>query len=308
MQAGSVSWNTGYKVLAVTLAMLAFAGNSLLCRLALKTTGMDAASFTSVRLVAGAVVLGFLVRWRSTKPVAGGDWYSALALFVYAAGFSWAYVNLSAATGALLLFGAVQVTMMGCALYRGERFQAMQLLGFFLACMGLAVMLLPGAEAPSWHMALLMILAGVAWGVYSLRGGQSEDFLAATAGNFWRASVLAVVLTLVIMPTLRLNMTGLLYAVLAGAVASGMGYALWYSVMKQISTTTAASVQLTVPVITALGAVALLGEVLSTRLLLCSIAVLGGVALVIGLKQAMSSPTETVPAASAADEADATHP
>lgn len=287
MQVGSVGWNLGYKVLAVALAMLAFAGNSLLCRLALKSTGMDATSFTSIRLVAGALVLWLILRWRqthSTATEAAGDWCSAAALFVYAAGFSWAYVSLSAATGALLLFGAVQVTMMGWALYRGEPFKTLQWFGLLLACAGLVVMLLPGAETPSWPMALLMLLAGAAWGIYSLRGARSKDFMAATAGNFWRASVLALVLTLVIMPTLRLNLTGVLYAVLAGAVASGVGYALWYSVMGQISTTTAASVQLTVPVIAALGAVLWLGEPLTERLFWCASAVLGGVALVIQAK------------------------
>ena len=294
MQAGSLRWSMGQKVLAMTLALLAFAGNSLLCRLALRGGAIDPASFTTLRLVSGALVLGFLMRWYKPTPVSAdpsvastsGDWYSALALFVYAAGFSWAYTRLSTATGALLLFGAVQISMVVWAFWKGERFQSLQCVGLVMACSGLVMMFLPGLETPPWMMALLMLLAGVGWGIYSLRGGEcsAEHVLTITAGNFGRATVLAVVVSLVSLPMMRLSSLGILYAVLAGALASGLGYALWYSVVAQVRTTTAAGVQLVVPVLTAVGAVLWLGEPLTGSLMLCALAELGGVALMVGVR------------------------
>ncbi|QLF93470.1 DMT family transporter [Pseudomonas sp. ABC1] len=264
------------------LAMFAFAGNSLLCRAALDTTSIDPATFTLVRLLAGALMLEVILRLARRPRSAGvGDWRSALALFGYAAGFSWAYVGLATATGALLLFGAVQLSMIGWALWCGERLRAWQWGGFALAVGGLVVMLLPGVEAPSWQDATLMLLAGVAWAVYSIRGRGEPAPLLATARNFWRAGLLAALMCLPFVARLSLDATGLLYAVLAGALASGVGYAIWYGVVRELTTTSAASVQLSVPVISALGAVVLLGEALSGRLLLSSLAILGGVALVI---------------------------
>jgi drug/metabolite transporter (DMT)-like permease len=268
------------QTLALTaVAMLAFAGNSLLCRLALQHSGIDPASFTSVRLTSGAVVLWALVRWRGQRPA--GDWGSAAALFVYAAAFSYAYLSLSAGTGALLLFGAVQATMLGWGLWRGQRLGWGQTAGLMLALGGLVALLLPGVTAPPAGGALLMTAAGVAWGVYSLRGRGAGDPTAVTAGNFVRASALAVPLALAALPWARVDVAGLLWALCSGAVTSGLGYAIWYTALKGLQPTSSASVQLSVPVLTALGGVALLSEPLTLRLALCSAAILGGIACVI---------------------------
>lgn len=263
--------------------MLAFAGNSLLCRAALRHTQIDAGSFTVVRLVSGAFVLWLLVRMRQGQHVGRGNWWSALALFAYAAGFSYAYVNLSTGTGALLLFGAVQVTMIGYGVWRGERLRKGQLLGMLLAFGGLVGLLLPGLSAPPLQGALLMLLAGVAWAVYSLRGKGAGDPIRVTAGNFVRAAGLAVLmgLSLMVMQRSQLDWAGAGYAVASGALASGMGYAIWYTALPALKATHAATVQLSVPVIAALGGVVLLGEPLSWRLILASLSILGGIALVI---------------------------
>ncbi len=274
------------------LAMLAFAGNSLLCRVALKDTPIDAASFTSIRLVSGAITLWLIVkmRRRSQADVGQGNWISALALFVYAIAFSFAYVQLSAATGALLLFGAVQATMIGRGLWVGDKLGALQWAGFLLAVAGLAGLLLPGLSAPPMTSAAWMISAGVAWGVYSLRGKGAGDPTHVTAGNFIRAAPMAVLLSLVIFAGSRLggrvgepalDTNGLLYAVASGAVTSGIGYAIWYTALPALKATQAATVQLSVPVIAAFGGILLLGESLSWRLGLASLAILGGIALVI---------------------------
>jgi drug/metabolite transporter (DMT)-like permease len=268
------------QTLALTaVAMLAFAGNSLLCRLALQHSGIDPASFTSVRLTSGALVLWALVRWRGQRPA--GDWGSAAALFVYAAAFSYAYLSLSAGTGALLLFGAVQATMLGWGLWHGQRLGRGQTAGLVLAMGGLVALLLPGVTAPPADGALLMTAAGVAWGVYSLRGRGTGDPTAVTAGNFVRASALAVPLALAALPWARADVAGLLWALCSGAVTSGLGYAIWYTALKGLHPTSSASVQLSVPVLTALGGVALLSEPLTLRLALCSLAILGGIAWVI---------------------------
>jgi len=268
------------QTLALTaVAMLAFAGNSLLCRLALQHSGIDPASFTSVRLTSGALVLWALVRWRGQRPA--GDWGSAAALFVYAAAFSYAYLSLSAGTGALLLFGAVQATMLGWGLWHGQRLGRGQTAGLVLAMGGLVALLLPGVTAPPADGALLMTAAGVAWGVYSLRGRGAGDPTAVTAGNFVRASALAVPLALAALPWARVDVAGLLWALCSGAVTSGLGYAVWYTALKGLQPTSSASVQLSVPVLTALGGVALLSEPLTLRLVLCSAAILGGIACVI---------------------------
>jgi drug/metabolite transporter (DMT)-like permease len=272
---------SGLRVAALTLlSMVAFAGNSLLCRLALQHSAIDAASFTSVRLVAGAAVLALVLRARpGTRR--SGDWRGASALFVYAAAFSWAYASLPAATGALLLFGTVQVTMIGHGLWRGERLNPRQVAGLVAACGGLAAMLSPGAHAASWQGAGLMLCAGIAWGVYSLRGRGAADPLGMTAGNFLRASVLALALSALAWRSASVDVPGLLYAVASGALASGLGYVVWYTALRDLTATRAATVQLSVPVIAALGAVVMLDEPVTLRLALTSAVILGGVALVI---------------------------
>ena len=274
------------------LAMIAFAGNSLLCRLALQQTAIDPASFTALRLVSGALTLWLIVRVRSSSHSAAGSWPSALALFGYAAAFSYAYVSLSAATGALLLFGAVQATMLGYGLWMGERLRRRQFIGLALAMSGLVGLLLPGLSAPPLAGALLMLGAGVAWGIYSLRGRGAGDATRVTAGNFLRAVPMALLLALAALPWSSLDIAGFWYAIASGALASGVGYAIWYSALRGLRATSAATVQLSVPVITALGGIVFLGETISLRLLITSAAILGGIALVIIDKQTAA----TVPA------------
>ncbi|MDO8353315.1 MAG: DMT family transporter [Aestuariivirga sp.] len=264
-----------------SLAMLAFAGNSLLCRVALKNTGIDAASFTSIRLISAAVALWLLVRLSSKTPSGGGNWPSAFALFAYAAGFSFAYINLTAATGALLLFGAVQTTMIGYGMWRGERLLGLQWLGLVLALGGLVGLTLPGLEAPPVVSSLLMIGAGVAWGVYSLRGKGAGDPTVVTAGNFLRTVPITIVLSLLMMRHIAWDSAGIWYAIMSGALTSGIGYAIWYKALPALKATQAATVQLSVPVIAAIGGIILLGESISLRLILASIAIISGIALVI---------------------------
>ena len=255
-------------LLLTVLAMLAFAGNSLLCRAALKDTAIDAVSFTALRLFSGALMLAVLLhlRRRPATPARGG-WRGAAALFVYAAAFSYAYVQLDAGTGALLLFGAVQVTLLLAGLLRGERLGGQALLGFLLALGGLLFLLLPGASAPP--------LGGTLLG----RGG--GDPLAVSAGNFLRALAFAALLLLAFHGQLRLDGAGLAYALLSGALASGLGYAVWYSALPGLTAIQGASVQLSVPVLAALCGALLLGEPLAPRLPPATLAVLGGIALIL---------------------------
>jgi drug/metabolite transporter (DMT)-like permease len=270
-----------------TLAMMAFAGNSVLCRLALKHSAIDAASFTTIRLISGALVLWLVTRTAQGSRSGAGSWLSALALFAYAAGFSFAYASLPTATGALLLFGAVQATMIGYGLWKGERFRRLQLAGLGLAFAGLVGLLLPGLSAPPLSGSLLMLGAGAAWGIYSLRGRAAGDPTQVTAGNFLRAVPLAIALSLITLKFPALTTAGIWYAVLSGAVTSGIGYAVWYATLPALKATTAATVQLSVPVIAALGGIAFLGEPVSLRLALASGAILGGIALVVLEKQAL---------------------
>ncbi|NVE00068.1 DMT family transporter [Massilia sp. BJB1822] len=278
-------------IFLTSLAMLAFAGNSLLCRLALTGTAIDAVSFTAIRLAAGAAALCLIVLVRRRKLPGKGSWPSACALLAYAACFSWAYTQLSAATGALLLFAAVQATMIGYGIRKGEPLSRMQIAGLMLAGGGLVALLLPGLASPPMAGALLMLSAGAAWGIYSLRGKGAGDPTQVTAGNFMRAALAAAGLVLAAIPLGRasVDMAGLGYAVLSGAVTSGLGYVVWYSVLPSLRAVSAASVQLSVPALAALGGAMLLGETITLRLLLSSAAILGGIALVI-LQQYASRP------------------
>jgi drug/metabolite transporter (DMT)-like permease len=271
-------------IVLTSLAMIAFAGNSLLCRFALKYTRIDPASFTSIRLISGAIVLGLLVYFRHGARPGQGSWLSAFLLFVYAAGFSFAYVKLPAAMGALLLFGAVQATMIGYGLYAGERFLKVQVFGFVLALTGLFILLLPGLSAPPLASSSLMLLAGAAWGFYSLRGKIAGDPVRVSAGNFIRAIPFGIVLSFFTLNNASFDAVGFYYAVLSGALASGIGYAIWYGVLPELKASKAATIQLSVPVISSLGGVMFLSEPLSLRLLLASTAILGGIALFIMTK------------------------
>lgn len=271
-------------MLLTTAALIAFAANSLLCRLALAPRELDAASFTAIRLASGALVLAALAARRPRGP--GGTWGSATALFAYAAPFSYAYLELGAGIGALVLFGAVQTTMIGWAIARGERPRPAVWIGVALALGGLVALAAPGRTAPDPLATALMALAGVAWGVYSLRGrAPGADPLRANAGNFLRATPMALALVgiaLVAAPAAPSpSARGVALAVASGAIASGIGYSVWYAALRGLAATQAAVVQLLVPVIAAAGGVALLGEAVTWRLAGAAAAILGGVALAI---------------------------
>ena len=285
------------RVVALTsLAMIAFACNSLLCRVALKHPSIDAASFTTIRLISGAVMLWLVARMTRGTHACSGNWLSALALFVYAAGFSFAYVSLPASTGALMLFGAVQATMIGHGIWSGERLLRLQLVGLVLALGGLVGLLLPGLSAPPLLGSLLMLSAGVAWGVYSLRGKGACEPIKVTAGNFLRAVPIAAALSVLMHDGASLDSAGFWYAVSSGALASGIGYAIWYMALPALKATNAATVQLSVPVIAALGGIVFLGESVTLRLVLASLAILGGIALVILEKQNANGAQHVSPA------------
>lgn len=293
-----------------SLAMVAFASNSLLCRAALKQTSIDAATFTFVRIFSGALALWLVLKIqtllkveRTASPLVerlpnssllsdhwslreAGNWLSALALFIYAAAFSFAYNTLSAGTGALLLFGAVQATMILWGLRKGEQLRVIQIAGLIAAMGGLVVLVFPGLSAPPLIGSILMLGAGVAWGIYSLRGKAARDAIAATAGNFLRAVPFAVAVSIIMLPWAQVDHAGIIYAVISGAITSGLGYVIWYTVLSdstpvRLGPTSAATVQLSVPVLAATGGILLLGEPITLRYLFASIAVLGGIALVV---------------------------
>ncbi len=264
-----------------SIAMLAFAGNSVLCRLALAQDEIDPASFTSVRMACGVAALWLILAVGGRRRVGGGSWKAATALISYAAAFSFAYMSLTAGTGALLLFGAVQATMVTVGLLRGERLTASQWTGFLLALSGLAALVAPGLSAPPWQGAGLMLAAGISWGFYSLLGRGMTDPIAATAGNFLRALPIALALSAIAAFSAHMTPAGFAYAALSGAVTSGIGYSIWYAALPGLSPGQGASVQLSVPVITALGGALLLGEAPTLRLAACSLAILAGIALVI---------------------------
>jgi len=279
------------------LAMIAFASNSLLCRAALKQTSIDAASFTFIRIFSGALALWLIITMRKrTSSVAAvydrrthGNWISGLALFAYAATFSFAYNTLSAGTGALLLFGAVQATMILWGFRKGERLHAIQVI------IGLVVLVFPGLSAPPLIGSMLMLGAGVAWGVYSLRGkvkgqsGSDRDAIAATAGNFLRAVPFAALVSVLMLPKMHLDSLGITYAVISGAITSGLGYVIWYAALAGLKAASAATVQLSVPVLAATGGILLLGEPITLRYVIASVAVLGGIFLVVIEKRQASS-------------------
>ncbi|MBC8268098.1 MAG: DMT family transporter [Rhodospirillaceae bacterium] len=282
MMSDHPSHSTARTVLLTATAMLAFAANSLLCRQALGQGLIDAATFASLRVIAGAatLILIVMVRRRSRQP-STANWRSAAMLFTYMVFFSFAYLSLGAGTGALILFGAVQLTMFVVALRGGEHFAKLSWAGLALAVFGLVYLVSPGVTAPDPTGAILMAIAGVAWGAYSLLGRGATDPLEATARNFTYCVPLVLVVSLVFWQDFSSSPTGLILAVASGALASGCGYVVWYAVLPALSATRAATVQLSVPAIASFGGVVLLSEDLTLRLVLASAATLGGVAIVL---------------------------
>jgi drug/metabolite transporter (DMT)-like permease len=279
-------------ILLTFIAMLAFAANSLLCRLALGQALIDAASFATVRVISGAAALALIMlpRWRAHGR-APADWRAAAMLFTYMAFFSFAYLSLSAGTGALILFGAVQLTMFIAALRGGEHFAMLSWVGLTLAVLGLVYLVSPGLTAPDPMGACLMAIAGIAWGFYSLLGRNAADPLEATASNFIYSVPLVIIVSLFFVSQFHSSPGGLALAVASGAIASGLGYVIWYAALRGLTATRAATVQLAVPVIAAFGGVVLLAEEITLRLLVASAATLGGVWIV--LAQRTSAPRTT---------------
>ncbi|QDZ13290.1 DMT family transporter [Devosia ginsengisoli] len=272
------------KVTILTIiAMLAFAANSVLARLALSGGGIDPLSYTGMRLVSGAAVLAVLVFFRRQRGAGKGmgSWSGAVALLLYAVAFSIAYVMVGAGPGALILFASVQMGMLAWAVFKGERPGLLEWLGITIAFFALAYLVSPGLVAPSLSGAVLMVVAGLSWAAYSLLGKGSLSPLADTAGNFIRCLPVGILLIVIGMLVFKPNMAGVVYAVASGAIASGLGYTIWYSVLPQLSRSRAALVQLTVPSITAFGGVVFINEVLTARLVIATIGVVGGVALAI---------------------------
>ena len=271
-------WNPAW---LTPLALIAFAGNSLLCRAALGAHLIDPLAFTSARLFSGAITLALLARVRPGKLLHAGSWPSAAALGAYAVAFSLAYVGLGAGVGSLILFGSVQAAMIGSEVASGERPPAVEWLGGALALGGLLGLTLPGAHAPPVWSALLMAASGASWAVYTLRGRNGENPIAHNAGNFIRCAPLALVLALP--PLLRAPpaAAGLFLAVASGAITSGIGYSIWYAALKGLTGTRAAIVQLAVPVLASIGGIALLGESVTPRLLLAGSVILGGVLIAV---------------------------
>ena len=280
------------KTLALTgVALMAFAGNSLLTRAALGPREIDAASFLLIRLASGAVILWAILRWLPPNPGAArkGDWLAGALLALYGVAFSVAYLLVSAGTGALILFGAVQVTMLAAGLRAGERLSALAWLGLAVAVAGVVWLVAPGVTAPSPAGAVLMAVAGAAWGFYSLRGRGVIDPLRATAGNFAHAIPFALVVGVLLAPGIRGTWHGVSLAIVCGAITSGLGYVVWFEALKGLDAARAATVQLAVPALAAAGGALFLAEPVTLRLALCSAAVLGGIALVLAQQRGRSA-------------------
>ena len=271
-------------LLLTSLALVAFAANSILCRLALGAQAIDAESFTIVRLLSGSLAL-MVILWftgRGGNKTSRGSWPASVALFLYAAAFSYAYISLDTGTGALILFGAVQVTMIVLSIRAGNRLHVLEWAGVGTAFAGFVFLILPGVSAPSPSGFLLMSLAGIAWGIYTLMGKGSKDPLADTSYNFLRTTPMALILVLMALSSsAEYSSQGILLAVLSGAIASGLGYTIWYTALRGLSTTQAAVVQLSVPFIAAMGGVAFSEETITLRLLESAVLILGGILLVV---------------------------
>jgi drug/metabolite transporter (DMT)-like permease len=271
------------RTIAFTLfALVAFAANSVLCRLALGPPTIDAASFSAVRLISGAITLLVitLVAKRDSFRIRG-TWISAAMLFSYAVPFSFAYMSLSAGTGALILFGSVQATMMFAAILAGERLHPWQWLGMILAMTGLVGRVLPGLTAPPLVGSALMALAGISWGIYSIRGRRTTDPLADTTGNFVRSVPFVMLVSLFAVRGFHVTTSGILLAIWSGALASALGYVAWYAALRGLTAIRASAVQLSVPVLAAAGGVVFLAETVSLRMLVSAVLIVGGVGLAV---------------------------
>lgn len=269
----------------VSLAMLAFAGNSVFARLGLDgTSTIDPASYTLIRLISGAIVLTILVSWRNKsvkKITAGGNWISALALFGYASAFSYAYVVLETGIGALILFTCVQAGMIGWGIIKGDRPIALEWVGLIIAFGAFVWLVSPGLLAPDPFAAFLMLVSGISWAVYSTRGKSVTDALGATTGNFILSIPFAIVLLVALLAQVNIDTFGALMAIGSGVITSAIGYAIWYMALPNISQTQAAIVQLTVPVIAGVGGTLFSGEVWTLRFAIAATLILGGVAIAI---------------------------
>jgi drug/metabolite transporter (DMT)-like permease len=290
----SSAQGTGTAALTV-LALIAFAGNSVFCRLALAGPIIDPASYTAVRLITGAATLWIIAGFRRKESFgkSSGSWTSAAMLFLYAVTFSFAYISLSAGTGALILFAAVQITMIAVGLYTGERPEILEWLGLFIAIAGLIYLVSPGITAPSIDGSLLMATAGIAWGVYSLRGRGAGDPVGVTTDNFLRTVPLAIGVVLLWLPTLTITPIGFLWAALSGSITSGVGYVLWYAALPHLTATRAATVQLAPAPLAALGGVVVLSESISLRLIISTVIILGGVGLAISRHKSVAKRQES---------------
>lgn len=282
---------TRLRIILITfLSLSAFAANSLITRFALEETAIDEASFIMLRVVSGALFLWlFLAIKKDKKIVQGGTWFAAFALFIYAVSFTYGYGLIAAGTGALLLFGSVQITMSVAGYREGERLNVIQLIGFVLALAGLVVLMLPGISAPSFMGAFLMCISGVAWSIYTLQGRGANNPAASTAGNFIKAAPMAILLWLIVYlstnNTIDLANIGVIYALLSGIVTSGIGYIIWYSVLPELKATQAAIVQLSVPLLVTLAGALLLNEAITLRVIIASMTILIGTILVLTFKR-----------------------
>lgn len=276
--------NALLKIIFLTgLALIAFAANSVLCRLALGSQAIDPASFTVIRLLSGTLVLLILVNLTRRNRVSDsrGSWFASFMLFLYAIAFSYAYISLDTGTGALILFGAVQITMILVSIVSGTRLNGSEWMGLVIAFAGFVYMVLPGVSAPPFVGFLLMTLSGIAWGIYTLKGRKSKNPLMDTAYNFLRTTPLILILAVFAIWNIDLSYQGVLLALISGGITSGIGYTIWYMTLGGLSSTQAAVLQLSVPVIAALGGVVFVSEPITLRLTVSAAMILGGILIVI---------------------------
>ena len=270
-------------IVLTTLALIAFAANSVLCRLALGGKTIDASGFTSVRLLSGALVLYLIISLgkNKTSPTKNGSWFSAIMLFLYAITFSYAYISLDTGTGALILFGAVQITMILLSIYYGNRLHFTEWIGVIIAFTGFVYLLLPGVHMPSIRGFILMTLAGIAWGFYTVHGRASTNPVRDTAYNFLKTIPLVLILIAITFKQVNYSTEGIVLAMVSGGITSGIGYTIWYMALRGLSSVQAAVLQLLVPIIAAFGGVLFISEKITLRLTTASLLILGGILMVL---------------------------